>query len=407
MTDPSPGGVAARANRIAEVARAFLVLGLTSFGGPIAHLGYFQREFVERRRWLEPGRFAELVALCQFLPGPASSQLGFAIGMLRAGWAGAIAAFIAFTLPSALLLFALASASAHLDGAWGQAGVHGLKLVAVAVVAHGVWTMARALAPDASRRAFAAIATIAVLAVPTAWMPLLAIAIGAVAGAAFLRRLEVRPATPLDPPHGKRTGALLLLAFAAGLALAFLASRHDGPALVQAAAAFYRAGALVFGGGHVVLPMLQQAVVAPGWIDPSTFLAGYGAAQAVPGPMFSLAAFLGAGLPGASGGATGAAVATLALFLPGLLLVAGVLPFWRELSALRGATRALAGINAVVVGLLLAALWNPVWTSTVRDPADAGVALLAFLGLAFARLPPLGAVALCVTASLLRHAVAS
>ncbi|WP_049621131.1 chromate efflux transporter [Frateuria defendens] len=393
----------ARPGRVAEVALAFLRLGLTSFGGPIAHLGYFHREFVERRRWLDEAHYAQLLALCQFLPGPASSQLGFAIGLLRAGWGGALAAFAGFTLPSALLLFAFAMLSDRLAGPWGQGTLHGLKLVAVAVVAQGVLGMARTLAPDRHRALMAAVAAGLVAIVGSAWMQLLVIAAAAALGPWLCRSVTARRGETFALGYGHRTGGALLIAFGGLLAVALLAS-PSLPPLGQVAAAFYRAGALVFGGGHVVLPLLKQTVVDPGWVGNDTFLAGYGAAQAVPGPMFTLAAFLGERLHGGQGGLVGAVVGLLAIFLPGLLLIGGALPFWRALAARDGAARMLAGVNAAVVGLLAAALYDPVWVSAVHDAGDFAIALIAFALLAAARWPVLAVVGWCVAASMARVA---
>ncbi|HEY0746132.1 MAG TPA: chromate efflux transporter [Steroidobacteraceae bacterium] len=385
----------------AEVGAAFLKLGLSSFGGPIAHLGYFRREFVERRRWIDDQRFGQLLALCQFLPGPASSQLGFSLGLLRAGWAGAIAAFIGFTLPSALLMFALAESGRYLTGPWGQSAVHGLKLVAVAVVAQGVLGMARTLTPDAPRALMAAGAAGMVLVSGSAWMQLLVIAGGAALGPWLCRQTKALQSEGFDLPYGRRVGIALLAAFGALLIAALWIAPATSP-LGQAAGAFYRAGALVFGGGHVVLPLLKQAVVDPGWIDNDTFLAGYGAAQAVPGPLFSVAVFLGARLFGGQAGALGAIVSLMAIFLPGFLILAATLPFWRTLSARDGTARMLAGVNAVVVGLLAAALYNPVWISAVQDPKDFAVALIGFVFLVAARWPSWAAVLWCVLASMIR-----
>lgn len=382
-----------------EVLGAFLRLGLTSFGGPIAHLSYFRREFVERRKWVDEGEFAQLLALCQFLPGPASSQLGFTLGLLRAGWAGALAAFVAFTLPSAALLFAFAALLPHIAGESGQAAIHGLKLVAVAVVAHGVLGMARQLCPDATRATIAAVSAAFVLATAHAWAQILAVALGAMAGVALCRGVQALPGRALHPPFRARLGWTLLAVFAlllVGLPLA--AYGRDG--LVAVVEAFYRAGALVFGGGHVVLPLLRETVVAPGWISEDEFLAGYGAAQAVPGPMFTLAAYLGARLPGAEGGVTGASVALGAIFLPGLLLVAAALPLWRALAARPSAARAVAGVNAAVVGILGAALYDPVWTSAVHGPLDVAIAVIAFTLLAAWRASALVIVLWCVAAAL-------
>jgi len=388
------------ANTPSEVFGAFLKLGLTSFGGPIAHLGYYRRELVERRKWLDDSQFAQLLALCQFLPGPASSQLGFSIGLLRAGWGGAAAAFAAFTLPSALLLFAFAAALPQLSGPAGSAAIHGLKLVALVVVAHGVLGMARQLCPDAARASIATLAAGAVLVAGTAWMQLAVVAAGAAAGVVWCRGVQPVPGGGLLLPHGARVGWLLLAIFFVLLLGLPLAAR-GGEGLLAVAAAFYRAGALVFGGGHVVLPLLEETVVRPGWISADEFLAGYGAAQAVPGPMFTLAAYLGARLPGAEGGAVGASVALAAIFLPGFLLVAGVLPLWRAIAGRPLTARAIAGVNAAVVGLLGAALYDPVWTSAVRGPADVAIALAGFTLLAAWRAGAIAVVLWCVAASVL------
>jgi len=393
--------VGGRAGSAAEVGAAFLRLGLSSFGGPIAHLGYFRREFVERRRWIDDERFGQLLALCQFLPGPASSQLGFSLGLLRAGWAGAIAAFIGFTLPSALLLFALAESSRHLEGPWGQSVVQGLKLVAVAVVAQGVLGMARTLTPDAPRALLGAAAAGMVVVSGNAWMQLLVIAGGAALGPWVCRRTKAPQVDGFILPYGRGAGSAFLAAFAALLIVALWIAPATSP-LGQAAGAFYRAGALVFGGGHVVLPLLEQAVVDPGWIDNDTFLAGYGAAQAVPGPLFSVAAFLGARLHGGEGGALGAIVSLMAIFLPGFLILTGALPFWQTLNSRDGSARMLAGVNAVVVGLLAAALYDPVWISAVHDSKDFAIALSGFVFLVGARWPSWIVVLWCVLASMIR-----
>ena len=384
----------------AEVFAAFLKLGLTSFGGPIAHIGYFRRELVERRQWIDETEFARVLALCQFLPGPASSQLGFSLGLLRAGWLGAFAAFAAFTLPSALLLFAFAQAVPLMSGDAAQATIHGLKLVAVAVVAHGVLGMARALCPDAARATIAGVAAAAILVTGEAWTQLLVVVLGALAGLVACR--GVRPPAAdasLRLPYGLRVGTALLAAFALllfGLPLA--AHALDG--VVAVFEAFYRAGALVFGGGHVVLPLLRESVVAPGWISESDFLAGYGAAQAVPGPLFTLSTYLGARLVGSEGGALGACVALVAIFLPGFLLVAGALPWWRSIGHALAAARAVAGVNAAVVGLLGAALYDPVWTSAVRGRLDVAIVAIGFTLLAAWRASPIVVVAWCVVAAL-------
>ena len=385
-----------------EVFSTFLRLGLTSFGGPVAHLGYFRAEFVERRQWLTDAQFTQLLAISQFLPGPASSQLGFGIGLIRAGWLGALAAFVAFTLPSALLLLAFASASA---GGWmttvtGSGIVHGLKLVAVAVVAHGVWKMARQLTPDAPRVAIAVAAILVMVFTESAWMQLAVIAGGGLAGLLVLRRAAHEEPIVLPTHYGRGVAIGALLVF--GLALAFsLAWTSETPSLISTGAAFWSAGSLVFGGGHVVLPLLEQSVVATGWVSPDAFLAGYGAAQAIPGPMFSLSTYLGAAIPTGAPAAVGALVATLAVFAPGFLLLVAVIPAWSRLTALPGALRAVSGINAAVVGLLGAALYDPVWTSGVRGVGDVAIAAggLAILGLT--KRSPLWVVAWCIGGALL------
>ena len=386
------------AGSLTEVFFTFLKLGLTSFGGPIAHLGYFRRELVEKRGWVSDSQYAQLLALCQFLPGPASSQLGFGLGLLRAGWGGALAAFLAFTLPSALLLFVFAAFLPHLAGTVGSAALHGLKLVALAVVAQGVLGMTRQLCPDAPRRTLAVIAAGVILLTNQAWIQLLVIALGAGAGLILCRNLPPLSGEGLPLRYGSRAGATLLALFVLLLAaLPLVVYGTEGQLAV--AAAFYRAGALVFGGGHVVLPLLQEMVVEPGWLTTEEFLAGYGAAQAVPGPMFSLAAFLGARLAGEAGGVAGATTALTALFLPGFLLVAGILPFWHTLTRHPLAASAVAGVNASVVGLLGAALYDPVWTSAVRGPGDLAIALAGFALLVSARVPALIVVAWCIAAS--------
>ena len=381
-----------------EVFVAFLRLGLTAFGGPIAHIGYMREAFVRRRGWLDDAHFAQLLAVCQFLPGPASSQMGFGIGLARAGWRGALAAFAGFTLPSALLMLGFAALTPRLGA--GAAALHGLKLVAVSVVAHGLLGMARQLAPDLPRLLVAAGAAALVLATGNAWLQLAAIALGAVLGTWWCRQAAA-PAAALFPfGGGRRIAAVCLALFLLGLLAALLLPASATPSLAGVAAAFYRAGALVFGGGHVVLPLLQQSLVAPGWLPADRFLAGYGAAQAVPGPMFSLAAFLGAEIPlGGLPPAVGALVALLAMFLPGFLLLAGMLPLWAGLVRHRRAASAMAGINAAVVGLLAAAFIDPVWSGGVRAPVDAAIAVVGFALLAGLRWPAWTAVLWCVAAA--------
>ena len=383
-----------------EVFRVFLRLGLTSFGGPIAHLGYFREEFVVRRRWVGEARYVELLAICQFLPGPASSQMGFAIGLLRAGWRGALAAFTAFTLPSALLMLAFAGFAPRLGDEPGRSLVHGLKLVAVCVVAHGVIGMARQMTPDLRRIVIAALGCMLVLWLGTAWSQLVAIGAGAALGAWWCRHVPARSDAPIPVPYGRRVAPTLLAIFFAGLLLAVLWP-SDRPSLAAMAAAFYRAGALVFGGGHVVLPLLQQSLVDTGWMSADTFLAGYGAAQAVPGPMFSIASFLGAELPTGALPVVSALVAVLAIFLPGFLLLGATLPLWQRVSAMRNAAPTLAGVNAAVVGLLAAALYDPVWTQGVGHWSDVAIVAIGLALLLRLRVGALWVVVWCVAAALL------
>ena len=376
----------------------FLRLGLTSFGGPVAHLGYFRTEFVERRRWLGEAAYADLVALCQFLPGPASSQVGLALGLMRAGYAGALAAWAGFTLPSALALIALALGMAQAGDALPAGALHGLKVVAVAVVAQAVWGMARSLCPDAPRRALM-LATAAVLTLwPGTVAQLLAIGVAGLAGLLWMKPAADAPHESLPLPIGRRAGAVWLTLFfilLLGLPLLRLAFPSQALALVDA---FYRAGALVFGGGHVVLPLLQASVVPTGWVEHDAFLAGYGATQAVPGPLFTFAAFLGASMQTTPSGWAGGVLALLAIFAPAFLLVAGALPFWESLRARPGARAALMGVNAAVVGLLIAALWNPVITSGIRGAGDALLAGVALLALMRWKWPPWGVVLACALA---------
>lgn len=383
--------------RVGEVFTTFLRLGLRSFGGPIAHLAYFRRELVERRRWVDESQYAQLVGICQFLPGPASSQLGFSLGLLRAGVVGAAAAYTAFTLPSAALMLAFAAFLPRATGPIGGAAVHGLQLVALPVVADGVLRMARHLTPDGPRAGIAFVAAMLVLASGLPWVQLVVVAFGATAGLVFCRRTSSLASDELPVPYGPPRGWTLLGVFAVLLVgLPLVAYGRDD--LFAVAAAFYRTGALVFGGAHVVLPLLQETVVEPGWISRDDFLAGYGVAQAVPGPMFSLAAFLGARLWDGQGGVTGAIVALGAIYLPGLLFVAGILPLWRAVVGRPNAARAIAGVNAAVVGLLAAALYDPIWVSAVRGPLDVAVAAVG-LALLTARVPALAVVVWCVAAS--------
>ncbi len=379
----------------AEVFGAFLKLGVTSFGGPIAHLGYFRAELVARRRWIDEAGYADLVALCQFLPGPASSQTGFALGLLRAGPLGGLAAWTAFTLPSALLLVLFAYGAAALDGPAGTGLVHGLKVVAVAVVAQAVWSMARALCPDRPRAGIAVAAVAVVTLLAGAFGQVAAIAMGALAGMLLCRDAAAAPAGHLPRPVSRRTGLLALAAFTVLLIGLPVAVGTVGVVGLAPFDAFYRAGALVFGGGHVVLPLLEAEVVRTGWVGRDAFLAGYGAAQAVPGPLFTFAAYLGAVMRPAPNGVAGALLCLVAVFLPGLLLVAGALPFWDALRRYPLAQAALRGTNAAVVGVLGAALYDPVWTGAISDRTDFVLALTGFVLLTVWRAPPWVVVVLC------------
>jgi chromate transporter len=380
---------------VAEVFGAFLKLGLTSFGGPVAHIGYFRHEFVERRKWLDERAYADLVALCQFLPGPASSQVGMAIGLSRAGYLGALAAWTAFTLPSAVALVLFAYGLSEFGSALGTGWLHGLKVAAVAVVALAVLDMARSLAPDRERASVAVVAAVVALAIPTAWGQVGAIVLGAVAGLTLLRSAAPTDhvSLPLSVTRIEAAAALVLF-FVLLIGLPLLAAT-TGSHVIDLFDAFYRSGSLVFGGGHVVLPLLQAEVVPPGWVDNDTFLAGYGAAQAVPGPLFTFAAYLGTVMRPAPNGWIGASLCLVAVFLPSFLLVVGALPFWEALRRQTLAQSALRGVNAAVVGLLLAALYNPVWTSGIMGAADYALALAAFLLLFLWQTPPWLVVLLC------------
>jgi chromate transporter len=371
-----------------QVFLAFLRLGLTAFGGPIAHLGYFREDFVIRRRWLDEASYADLVALCQFLPGPASSQVGIGIGLSKAGLPGALAAWLGFTLPSALALTLFGYGVVALEGGISGGLLQGLKLAAVAVVAHALWGMGRTLCPDAPRMTLAAFAAAAVLMNPSPWIQVAVIVAAGGVGRFVLRGTMDGPSGALTVPVSQ-TAAVAALTFLVLLLLGLpvLAAAWPSQALTLVDA-FFRAGSLVFGGGHVVLPLLQAEVVPAGWVSDDAFLAGYGAAQAIPGPLFTFAAYLGTVMSIGPNGWVGALLCLVAVFAPSFLLVIGVLPFWGRLRELEALHHALLGVNAAVVGLLLAAFYEPVWTSTVRSAMDFTVALGAFVLLAFWRAPP-------------------
>ena len=363
-------------------------LGLTSFGGPIAHLGYFHEEYVKRRKWIDEQSYADLVALCQFLPGPASSQVSIAIGIARAGLPGGFAAWLGFTFPSALALIAFAFGIGAFAGSADAGWLHGLKIVAVAVVAQAVWGMARSLCPDRERATLAILASIVTLSWPTAVGQLLSIAVAGVVGAIIFPATTSASLSHMRFPVEKRTGiAAWIVFFTLLIGLPLLRQVMPSHPL-EVFDSFFRVGALVFGGGHVVLPLLQAEVVGPGWVTNEQFVAGYGAAQAVPGPLFTFAAYLGAVMGTEPNGWTGAFFTLVAIFLPSFLLVTGALPFWDRLRSVPVFQSALKGVNAAVVGLLLTALYTPVWTSAIHSPADFGLGLVAFGLLMFWKCPP-------------------
>ena len=383
-----------------EVLAVALRLGLTSFGGPIAHIGYFRREYVERRRWLDEAAFADLVALCQSLPGPASSELGIAIGTRRAGMRGGLAAWLGFTLPSAaaLIVLGLYASSSDLSGAgW----VHGLKLAAVAVVAAAVLGMARTLTPDWTRRGLALAALAVALLIATPLTQLGVIAGGALLGLLLIRNSAPPPTPDEASPLSRRVGLAALGLFFGLLVALPLADQIADSQTLNLVGGIYSSGALVFGGGHVVLPLLHATTVDPGFVSQDQFLAGYGAAQAVPGPLFTFAAFLGTVSNVSPSGIAGGLLALAAIFLPAFLLIWGTLPFWHDLRRSSSFRRALSGTNAAVVGLLAAALYNPVWTSAVGSWIDVAICAAAFVVLVVARMPPIVVVVLCAVAGLL------
>jgi chromate transporter len=385
----NPSGQAAVRGSPGEVFRVFLKLGFMSFGGPIAHLGYFRDELIVRRKWLDEEAYADLVALCQFLPGPASSQVGFSLGVFRGnGLLGGLAAWFAFTMPSALVLFAFAMGAAAFTGTVAVGFLHGLKLVAVAVVAQAIWGMTRTLTPDRKRAGIALAAIAIIVFFGGSFGQIAAIALGACAGFWLCRAEAAQLAGRLSFPVSRWGGGFALVLFATLLLIPPVVAHATGRQGVALFDAFYRSGALVFGGGHVVLPLLQAQVVTPGWVTNEAFLAGYGLAQAVPGPLFTFAAYLGAVMGPAPNGLTGAAIALVALFLPGVLLVYGMLPFWDAVRTHPTAQAAMRGANAAVVGILGAALYNPVWTSAVLTSRDFALALAGFLLLIVWNMPP-------------------
>jgi len=386
--------IPARAS-LMSVFAIFLKLGFTSFGGPIAHIGYFRHEFVEKRKWLDDSAFADLVALCNFLPGPASSQLGMALGISQAGLPGALAAWLGFTMPSALALIAFAYAFTAFGIAPDAGWLRGLKIVAVAVIAQAIWGMGKNLCPDRARATLAIVATLIVFLWPTAWGQIAAILIGGLIGWRYFEPVGLQVPEDVRFRLSRSVAVVAWLLFVGllfGLPLLASALQNTGLAVFDS---FYRSGALVFGGGHVVLPLLHNEVVPAGWVGDDVFLAGYGAAQAVPGPLFTFAAFLGTVNAVEPNGFAGGMLALVAIFLPSFLLVAGALPYWDALRKRKGVQSALRGVNAAVVGLLLAALYDPVWTTSIRGTGDMALALVAFGMLMFWKLSPLYVVAVC------------
>ena len=367
----------------------FLRLGLTSFGGPIAHLGYFRQEFVERRKWLTEQTFADLVALCNFLPGPTSSQVSYSIGMTRGGIPGAISAWSAFTLPSAIIMLLAAYGIHWFSGEQGASWLHGLKVVAVAVVAQAVWSMATKLCTDRTRISFAFVAAVIILLTNSSWVQVLTIALGALVGSKMIRAETPPERSELFtrlPNRVQSISSLAVFAFCLLIVPILAGGKRDGR--LPLFDSFYRTGSLVFGGGHVVLPLLQAEVVPKGWVDNDTFLAGYGIAQALPGPLFSFAAYLGAAKSGSPTGWLAGLWCVFAILLPPMLLVTGLLPLWNRLRASPAAQSLLAGANATVVGILLAALYQPIWTSAIDSAKSLALALILFAGLQIWKIAP-------------------
>lgn len=382
----------------ADIFKAFFTLGLTAFGGPVAHIAYFRQAFVENRRWLSDEDFTQLLAVSQTLPGPASSQLGFAIGLYRGGILGAINAFLAFTLPSAIALILFAMYVVSISSPLKDAALHGLQLVALPVVADAVWKMSRQLCPDLNRRIIAGLSLLFLVLSPFSFSQFLIIGFGAIAGLYLLQ-----PNTPGQPfslnlPYSKKTAGLFLILF---ITLFFIPLLNIDQPLFHFITIFYQAGASVFGGGHVVLPLLENKMVSTGLISSEQFLAGYGAAQAVPGPLFTISAYLGALLPGESGDVTGAVISLCALFLPGFLLILALLPFWQSLQNNVVIQKALLGINAAMVGLLAAALYQPIWQHVIHSFTDIIIAITGFILLHVYRLSPVIIVLWCLAGSII------
>lgn len=385
--------------RFLEVFLVFLRLGLTSFGGPIAHLGYFHDEFVKRRKWIDEHSYADLVALCQFLPGPASSQVGIAIGLHRAGLLGAFAAWTGFTLPSALILVAFGFGVTSFHGQMGEGVLHGLKLVAVPIVAQALWGMGTKLCTDKIRATIAIVGSVLASTLPFGFGQVIVIVLAGLAGLALLTDPSLLPHVPMKTNISRSMAALILAAFGVLLLLLPLTANVSGMQPLKLFDSFFRAGSLVFGGGHVVLPLLKSEVVSPGWVSADAFMAGYGAAQATPGPLFAFTAYLGTVSQVPPSGLRGALICLVAAFSPSFFLVFGALPFWEQIRKYDRMRSAMQGISAVVVGLLLSAFYNPVWTSAIFSARDFGLAAVGFLLLVFWRTPSWAVVLLCATVS--------
>lgn len=373
--------------KLIEVFLVFLRLGLTSFGGPIAHLGYFHDEFVSRRKWINEHTYADLVALCQFLPGPASSQVGIALGLTRAGYLGAILAWIGFTFPSAVLMMAFAFGITHFHHFFSTGHLHGLKIAAVAVVAQAIWGMFPKLCPDKSRIGIAFISCFVSLILPSSLVQLAILFVGGLIGVFFLSTHNQLPHTPFESKFSKKISFALLIGFFVILLVLPLVAQLTNNAALRQFNSFFKTGALVFGGGHVVLPLLKSEIVQNGWVTNENFMAGYGAAQAIPGPLFTFSAYLGAISSIAPSGIIGGLICLLAVFLPSFLLIIGILPFWEQLrneSYIQSATK---GLNATVVGLLIAAFYDPVWTSAIFNLKDFVTFFATFILLTFIKWP--------------------
>ena len=368
----------------------FLRLGLTSFGGPVAHIGYFREEFVERRRWLNDQEYSDLVALCQFLPGPASSQVGIAIGLLQQRYLGALAAWLGFTLPSAIALLIFAAGLAHYSDILSQEAIHGLKIITAAVVIQAIWAMSRQFCRNIKCLVIMLLSAISIILIPSTGMPVAVILLSGLTGVIFFQTSPVQTSSSLQVNISCRSGIAWLVAFFSSLLILPIVSFFWPAMAIDMMNVFYRAGALVFGGGHVVLPMLHTEVVSTGWVDNHSFIAGYGAAQAVPGPLFTFASFLGASMSNTNGSShiIGAIIATISIFMPSFFLVAGSLPFWQQLRSHPRINVAFIAINAAVVGILLAALYDPILTHSVRSVQDITTLILVLALIMYCKVPP-------------------